>query len=124
MVDRVDAVDSVDTGLPGPEEFPVFTDFWIEQPSDDHVITHALLDGPSLAGAYAIDTWRHEGVDVLQDVRCALFLRRDVQRLGIAPQTSMFLYDQTRADGAGTARLPVRMDRRAPRQIERDRLRP
>jgi len=52
-----------------------------------------------LAGAYAIDTWRHEGVDVLQDVRCALFLRRDVQRLGIAPQTSMFLYDQTRADG-------------------------
>ncbi|MDD4885777.1 MAG: glucan biosynthesis protein D [Thiomonas sp.] len=90
---------SVDTGLPGPEEFPAFTDFWIEQPSDDHVITHALLDGPSLAGAYAIDTWRHEGVDVVQDVRCALFLRRDVQRLGIAPQTSMFLYDQTRADG-------------------------
>ncbi|MDE2253041.1 MAG: glucan biosynthesis protein D [Betaproteobacteria bacterium] len=90
---------SVDTGLAGPEEFPVFTDFWIEQPSVDHVITHALLDGPSLSGAYAIDTWRREGVDVVQDVRCALFLRRDVQRLGIAPQTSMFLYDQTRADG-------------------------
>ena len=95
---------SVDTGLPGPEEFPAFTDFWIEQPSDDRVITHALLDGPSLSGAYAIDTVRHEGVDMVQDVRCALFLRRDVQRLGIAPQTSMFLYDQTRADGMPHAR--------------------
>ena len=95
---------SVDTGLAGPEEFPVFTDFWIEQPSVDHVITHALLDGPSLSGAYAIDTWRREGVEVVQDVRCALFLRRDVQRLGIAPQTSMFLYDQTRADGVPHAR--------------------
>ena len=90
---------SVDTGLPGPEEFPAFTDFWIEQPSDDRVITHALLDGPSLSGAYAIDTVRHEGQDMVQDVRCALFLRRDVQRLGIAPKTSMFLYDQTRANG-------------------------
>ncbi|MDY0330256.1 MAG: glucan biosynthesis protein D [Thiomonas sp.] len=90
---------AVDTGLGELEEFPAFTDFWIEQPSDDHVIAHALLDGPSLTGAYAIDTRRREGVDVVQDVRCTLFLRRDVQRLGIAPQTSMFLYDQTRADG-------------------------
>ena len=95
---------SVDTGLPGPEEFPAFTEFWIEQDSADHVLVHALLDGPSLAGAYAIDTWRHEGKDMVQDVRCALFLRRDVQRLGIAPQTSMFLYDQTRADGMPHAR--------------------
>lgn len=95
---------SVDTGLPGPEEFPAFTEFWIEQPSADHVITHALLDGPSLTGAFAIDTTRREGRDMVQDVRCALFLRRDVQRLGIAPQTSMFLYDQTRADGMPHAR--------------------
>ncbi len=90
---------SVDTGLPGPEEFPAFTDFWVEQHGDDHVLVHALIDGPSLTGAYSIDTWRHEGQDMVQDVRCALFLRRDVQRLGIAPQTSMFLYDQTRANG-------------------------
>ncbi len=90
---------AIDTGLPGPEEFPAFTEFWIEQKSDDHVLAYALLDGPSLTGAYFIDTRRREGKDMEQDVRCVLFLRRDVQRLGIAPQTSMFLYDQTRADG-------------------------
>lgn len=90
---------AVDTGLPGPEEFPAFTDFWIEQHGADHVLAHALLDGPSLSGAYAIDTRWHEGRDMVQDVRCSLFMRRDIQRLGIAPQTSMFLYDQTRADG-------------------------
>ena len=90
---------AVDTGLPGPEEFPAFTDFWIEQHGDDHVVAHALLDGPSLCGAYEIDTRWNVGRDMVQDVRCTLFLRRDIQRLGIAPQTSMFLYDQTRADG-------------------------
>ncbi len=95
---------AVDTGLPGTEEFPAFTDFWIEQRGADHVLVHALLDGPSLSGAYAIDTRRREGKDMVQDVRCALFLRRDVQRLGIAPQTSMFLYDQTRASGLPQAR--------------------
>ena len=90
---------SVDTGLPGPEEFPAFTEFWIEQRGADRVLTHALLDGPSLSGAYAIDTVRQADGTNVQQVRCALFPRRDITRLGIAPQTSMFLYDQTRAGG-------------------------
>ncbi|WP_018914499.1 glucan biosynthesis protein D [Thiomonas sp. FB-6] len=90
---------AVDTGLPGAEEFPAFTDFWIQQHGDDHVVVHALLDGPSLSGAYEIDTRWNVGKDMVQEVRCALFPRRAIQRLGIAPQTSMFLYDQTRADG-------------------------
>ncbi len=90
---------AVDTGLPGTEEFPAFTGFWIEQRGADRVRTHALLDGPSLSGAYAIDTVRQADGTNVQQVRCALFPRRDIQRLGIAPQTSMFLYDQTRAGG-------------------------
>ena len=94
---------AVDTGLPGAEEFPAFTGFWIEQHGADHVRVHALLDGPSLSGAYAIDTVRQADGTNVQDVRCALFPRRDIARLGIAPQTSMFLYDQTRANGLAGA---------------------
>jgi glucans biosynthesis protein len=94
---------AVDTGLPGTEEFPAFTGFWIEQRGADRVLAYALLDGPSLSGAYAIDTVRQADGTNVQQVRCALFPRRDIARLGIAPQTSMFLYDQTRASGLAGA---------------------
>lgn len=84
---------AVNTGLPGPEEFPIFTDFWIERMSDSRFIVYALLDSPSLSGVFAIDS--QQGKDaIVQDVRASLFLRRDVARLGIAPQTSMFLFDR------------------------------
>lgn len=80
---------AVDTAMPGPEEFPAFTDFWIEAKGDDRLVIHALVDGPSLCGAYAFDT-RRGGAAMVQDVRSALFLRRDVRRLGLAPITTMF----------------------------------
>lgn len=87
---------AVDTDRPGHEEFPDFTAFWIEAPAEDRLVIHALLDGPSLTGAFAIDTRRaadpFEGMT--QDIRAALFLRRDVARLGLAPMTSMFLYGE------------------------------
>jgi glucans biosynthesis protein len=84
---------AVNTGLPGPEEFPIFTDFWIERKSDSRFIVYALLDSPSLSGVFAIDSQHgHDGI--VQEVRTSLFLRRDVARLGIAPQTSMFLFDR------------------------------
>ncbi|KHK93596.1 glucan biosynthesis protein D [Novosphingobium malaysiense] len=90
---------AIDTGTGNPEEFPVFTSFWIEPLGAAHVRIHALLDGPSLAGAYAFDC-RNDAGGVQQDVRASLFLRRDIDRLGIAPATSMYWYDQhdTRAD--------------------------
>jgi glucans biosynthesis protein len=42
---------SPSTGLvPGTEEFPEFTEFWIEdlggEPGRQHVVIHALLEGP------------------------------------------------------------------------------
>jgi len=49
---------AVNTAMPGPEEFPAFTDFWIEQKGADHLLIHALVDGPSLCGAYAFDITR------------------------------------------------------------------
>jgi glucans biosynthesis protein len=88
---------AIDTGIDGKEEFPLFTDFWIERIADDHFIVHALLDGPSLSGAFAFDS-RLGPNGVTQDVRAALFLRRDIDRLGIAPATSMFWYDEARRE--------------------------
>lgn len=84
---------AIDTGLPTPEEFPNFTHFWFEQEGPDKVRVHALLDGPSLTGAFAFDcTYGKNGT--VQDVTGTLFIRKDVKQLGIAAASSMFWYDQ------------------------------
>jgi glucans biosynthesis protein len=84
---------AVDTGLSSAEEFPRFTEFWIETLGDAHVRVHALVDGPSLTGAMRFDnTDGPEGV--VQDVTAVFAIRRDIGRLGIAPASSMFWYDQ------------------------------
>lgn len=85
---------AIDTGLSRGEEFPAFTQFWIEQTGPDTVRIHALLDGPSVTGAYAFDCRKGEE-GVTQDVTAALFLRRDVEQLGLAAASSMFWYDQS-----------------------------
>jgi glucans biosynthesis protein len=45
---------AVNTVGPGGEEFPRFSKFWIETPSSDaaDIQIHALLDSPSITGAY------------------------------------------------------------------------
>lgn len=93
---------AVNTGLPGPEEFPVFTDFWIERITDSRFIVYALLDSPSLSGVFAITSEQRQD-RIVQDVQASLFLRRNVERLGLAPQTSMFLFDRALI-GAGPRR--------------------
>lgn len=80
---------AIDTALPGPEEFPAFTDLWIEPMGPDRLMIHALADSPSLSGAFTFDT-RRDSRATIQDVTAALFPRRDIRRLGIAPITSMF----------------------------------
>ena len=90
---------AVNTGVDGPEEFPAFTNFWIEPRGDAAYIIYALLDGPSITGAFRFDS-RLTPDGVVQDVSSVLTLRRDVQRLGIAPATSMFWYGEgNRAGG-------------------------
>jgi len=84
---------AVDTALTSAEEFPAFTEFWIETVDDTSVRVYALMDGPSLAGAMRFDnTIGPEGV--VQDVTAVFAIRRDIKRLGIAPASSMFWYDQ------------------------------
>ena len=89
---------AVDTGLSKAEEFPAFTEFWLEQLGAGRQRIHALLDGPSITGAYAFDC-TSDARGVVQDVKAALFFRRDIEELGIAPASSMFWYDQSRVRG-------------------------
>ena len=88
---------AVDTGLATPEEFPRFSAFWIgagEREGED-VAVYARLDGPSVAGAYRIGAQRRSEAGQICDVSARLFFRKGVERLGIAPMTSMFWYSET-----------------------------
>ena len=87
---------AIDTGLPGGEEFPIFKEFWLERPARDARETrlYALLDSPSVTGAYAFVV--QPGERTIVNVRARLFLRKAVKELGIAPLTSMFLYGEER----------------------------
>ncbi|MEM1428250.1 MAG: glucan biosynthesis protein G [Pseudomonadota bacterium] len=77
------------------EEFPEFTHFWIETPApgDRMVKVHALLDGPSTTGAYFFSIM--PGSQTIVDVEATLFPRTSLDHVGIAPLTSMFLFDET-----------------------------
>src|SRR4051812_19966690 len=90
---------AIDTGIGKPEEFPRFTRFWLEQGPGDAVTVYALLDSPSAAGAWRFVN-RRTPDGVVQDVSMSLQLRNDVSRLGLAPLTSMFWYDQAERDKA------------------------
>lgn len=85
---------AVNTGMPEPEEFPNFTAFWLQRPASDSstVIVYALLDSPSIAGAYRFAIT--PGDTLIMDVDAALYPRTVIERLGIAPCTSMYQYGE------------------------------
>jgi glucans biosynthesis protein len=89
---------AIDTGAPGGEEFPTFTDFWLLRPGpNDRTLTlFALLDSKSVAGAYQFQI--RPGATTQVEVHSALYPRRAIGKLGVAPLTSMFFYGE---DGAG-----------------------
>ena len=84
---------AVKTGDNEGEEFPAFTRFWIERPPKraTSLVIHALLDSPSVTGAYTFTV--KPGDDTRFDVQCTLFPRVQLASFGIAPLTSMFLFD-------------------------------
>ena len=91
---------AVDTGLSSGEEFPRFTEFWLERPTAaaKELVIYALLDSKSLSGAYRFVV--RPGVDTVTEVKVRVFARRNVTKLGIAPLTSMFFSGENqRASG-------------------------
>ncbi|MDB4973768.1 MAG: mdoG [Myxococcaceae bacterium] len=102
---------AVDTGEATGEEFPRFTEMYIEVPKPDvHSIwVMALLEGKRVTGAYAMlitpgDATRQETtVEIIAQV----FTRENVKVLGIAPLTSMFLFGKEHPGNFGDYRPEV-----------------
>ncbi|HEY8383737.1 MAG TPA: glucan biosynthesis protein G [Microvirga sp.] len=72
------------------EEFPHFREFWVELPQADadRATVYALLDSPSVTGAYRFDIYPSAATTL--DVQATLFPRRQITAVGLAPLTSMF----------------------------------
>ena len=89
---------AIDTAMPQPEEFPRFTAFWLEGAPDNAtaLTIHALLEGPSIAGAYRMRTERYadaRGISrCVMEIECELNARKHIRRLGVAPFSSMHWY--------------------------------
>ncbi|WP_211907440.1 glucan biosynthesis protein [Pikeienuella piscinae] len=82
---------AINTGDPEGEEFPFFRAFWLERPRDGRMVVHALLDSPSVSGAYRFTI--RPGETTQMDVEMTLIARKEIHHLGIAPMTSMFLFN-------------------------------
>lgn len=82
---------AIDTAAPGEEEFPRFTHFWLQSPGpgEGTVVVYALLDSPSATGAYRFEIT--PGSTLHMKVDAAVYPRQEIQRLGIAPLTSMYM---------------------------------
>lgn len=80
---------AIDTGN-DVEEFPRFTEWWFERPGNDArtLIFYGLLDSVSAAGAYRFALT--PGAPQVMEVDAAVYPRKPIRRLGVAPLTSMY----------------------------------
>lgn len=85
---------AINTASSEGEEFPAFTDFWLVKPDpgDQNLVVYALLDSPSVTGAYRFVV--DPGKTTTMDISATLFTRTAVEKLGIAPLTSMFTWGE------------------------------
>jgi len=88
---------AVDTAGPGAEEFPRFTDYWLEKPTTEGapLTIYALMDSQRMTGAYRFDV--KPGEQTVTEVHARIFMRstdKPVTTLGIAPLTSMFFFGE------------------------------
>jgi glucans biosynthesis protein len=98
---------AIDTALMSGEEFPRFTEFWIERPDAQarELRLYALLDSQRATGAYRFVL--KPGVDTVLEIRAQLYLRQNVSKLGIAPLTSMYFFGENHRSGIDDFRREV-----------------
>lgn len=98
---------AIDTAEPQGEEFPRFSHFWIEHPEPEapEVTVRALLESPSCTGAFEFVIT--PGDTTVMQTRCTLFPRRVLDRIGIAPLTSMYFFGPQRRAGVDDFRDAV-----------------
>lgn len=91
------------------EEFPIFEEFWVVKPQPDgkDVTVYALLDSPSVAGAYRFVIT--PGPSTVMQVRAAVYQRAGstISAFGMAPLTSMFWHGENSASKEGDLRPEV-----------------
>jgi len=87
-----------------PEEFPIFTDWWLgkPQPDDKELTLFAILDSVSCTGAYEFHI--HPGETTVADIDAVIYFRepkkihaantnaQPAKTMGLAPLTSMFWF--------------------------------
>jgi glucans biosynthesis protein len=88
---------AIDTVGGSSEEFPRFSEFWLQRPAaDDKSLTiFALLESPRATGAYRFDIT--PGKQTTTKVTARVYLRAGTTApamLGIAPLTSMFFFGE------------------------------
>ena len=107
---------AVDVAGPDGEEFPDFREFWLVRPGPvaTALTFYGLLEGPSVVGAYRFDLAPGApGLDgalprgTVLDVDVRVFARRDIEVLGVAPLTSMYLHGTFRRGGDDDVRPRV-----------------
>jgi len=98
---------ALDTGLPSGEEFPAFVEYWLVRPSPEakEMVFYALLDSPSMTGAYAFTITPGPTTNVV--VKATIFARSPLKLPGFAPLTSMFYYGDNTARPRGEWRRQV-----------------
>jgi periplasmic glucans biosynthesis protein len=98
---------AVDTAYPRPEEFPRFTAFWFERPAKGSgtLTMYALMDSPSISGALRF--YIAPGGTMSMDIDSALYPRKAIDRLGVAPLTSMFFYGENERRAANDWRPEI-----------------
>jgi len=90
---------AINAGVEGkPEEFPQFKEWWLHQPAPNatSLVVDALLDSPSVTGAYGFKII--PGAVTTVEVHASLFFRKTVDWIGLAPFSSMYLYGENAAD--------------------------
>lgn len=99
---------AIATADPKGEEFPLFREFWIEKPKGDGnlLVVHALLDGPSVTGAFRFTIV--PGETTTTTVEAALYPRGDLDKVGLGALTSMFLFAPADRKGFDDFRPAVR----------------
>jgi len=101
---------SIRTGDAQGEEFPQFRALWIEKPSPaaDALTIHALLDSTSVTGAFHFTL--RPGEATIIDTELTLIARVAVDRLGLSPMTSTYVFgplDHRHPDDARAAAYDI-----------------
>ncbi len=98
---------AINTVSSQPEEFPSFREFWLGKPATQVVslVVYALLDGPSVTGAYAFTLQPTDSIHA--DIRATLFFRKTPLQFGLTPFSSMFAFGENSFQRPSDYRLEV-----------------